>query len=112
MAYAFYNKQGFREDKGLTIENLFNDQHNHELLDEEYHGMPASHRKMKYSDIMQINDMLKFCIRPSQFYGSFANQSEGCEKEGFVGRIYIIRLESNNFCNDVMVKMLYTIFMD
>ncbi|CAK8576249.1 unnamed protein product [Lathyrus sativus] len=72
------HRQGFREDRGLTIENrkreckpetrcgceaklrvhidmvsqcwwitVFNDQHNHDLLDEEYHGMLASHRKMK-----------------------------------------------------------------
>ncbi|CAK8533416.1 unnamed protein product [Lathyrus sativus] len=106
--------QGFREDKGLTIENckreckpetrrgceakfrvhidmvsqcwwitVFNDQHNHELLDEEYHGMLTSHRKMKESDIMQMSDMLKVGIRLSQFYGSFANQSGGYKKIGF-----------------------------
>ncbi|XP_039684068.1 protein FAR1-RELATED SEQUENCE 5 [Medicago truncatula] len=108
------HRQGFREDRGLTIENrkreckpktrcgceakfrvhidmfsqrwlitVFTDQHNHELLDEEYHGMLAAHRKMKESDIMQMNDMLKVGIGPSQFYSSLANQSGGYEKIGF-----------------------------
>ena len=108
------HRQGFREDRGLTIENrkreckpktrcgceakfrvhidmfsqrwlitVFTDQHNHELLDEEYHGMLAAHRKMKESDIMQVNDMLKVGIGPSRFYSSLANQSGGYEKIGF-----------------------------
>ncbi|CAK8543113.1 unnamed protein product [Lathyrus sativus] len=38
---------------------------------------------MKESDIMQMNDMLQVGIRPSQFYGSFANQSKGYKKIGF-----------------------------
>ncbi|XP_058753695.1 protein FAR1-RELATED SEQUENCE 5-like [Vicia villosa] len=108
MAYAFYNQyakmNGFavcksnilRSKKGETLERIFvchrqgfredrvfNDWHNHDLLHEEYHGMLASHRKMEDSDIMQMNDMLKVGIRPSQFYGSCANQSGGYEKIGF-----------------------------
>ncbi|XP_058741737.1 protein FAR1-RELATED SEQUENCE 5-like [Vicia villosa] len=73
MAYVFYNQ--YAKMNGFA--------HNHDLLDEEYHGMLASHQKMEDSDIMQMNDMLKVGIRPSQFYGSYANQSRGSGKIGF-----------------------------
>jgi hypothetical protein len=108
------HRQGFKEDRGLTIENrkrerkpetrsgceakfrvhidifsqrwqitVFTDQHNHDLLDEKYCRMLPAHRRMKESDTVQMNDMLKGGIGPSQFYASMANQAGGYEKIGF-----------------------------
>jgi hypothetical protein len=117
------HRQGFKEDRGLTIENrkrerkpetrsgceakfrvhidifsqrwqitVFTDQHNHDLLDEKYCRMLPAHRRMKESDTVQMNDMLKGGIGPSQFYASMANQAGGYEKIGFRRKdIYIIK---------------------
>lgn len=108
------HRQGFREDRGLTIENrkrevkpetrcgcqakfrvhidahsqrwrvtIFNDEHNHGPLPGKYNGMLPAHRRMRESDIMQMNNMLKVGIDPPHIYGSFASQSRGYDKIGF-----------------------------
>lgn len=61
----------------------FDDEHNHEPLDEMFRGMLAAHRKMAEGDILQMNNLRKVGIGTPDIYNSFASQSGGYGKIGF-----------------------------
>ncbi|XP_057432878.1 putative protein FAR1-RELATED SEQUENCE 10 [Lotus japonicus] len=66
---------------------LFNDEHTHELVEDETCGMIAAYRKMTDTDILHMNNMLKVGIRTPQIHSSLASQTGGymkvsCSKKG------------------------------
>ncbi|KAJ1431093.1 Zinc finger, SWIM-type [Sesbania bispinosa] len=62
---------------------IFNDDHNHGMLENKYCGMMAAHRKMTESDIMEMNSMRSVGISVPDIYASFASRSGGYDKVGF-----------------------------
>ncbi|KAH1141041.1 hypothetical protein GLYMA_12G011500v4 [Glycine max] len=100
------NKEGYREDKGLTAKKQkrrpetrcgckarfqvhivlrshlwhatkFKDFHNHELQIGMHSVLVASHRKMDECDIMQMNRLRKAGIDTLDIYNSFASKLGG-----------------------------------
>ncbi|KAJ1386234.1 Zinc finger, PMZ-type [Sesbania bispinosa] len=60
--------------------NLFDDEHNHDLLGIVHCSMLPAHRKMSDSDVIQMNNMIKVGIRPPNIFSTFASQLGGYEK--------------------------------
>ncbi|KAF1867400.1 hypothetical protein Lal_00049829 [Lupinus albus] len=63
--------------------SYFVDDHNHELVGENYGGMIASNRSMTEIDVAQMNTMREVGIGTGKFFGSFAGQSGGYRYIGF-----------------------------
>ncbi|KAJ1433393.1 Zinc finger, CCHC-type [Sesbania bispinosa] len=62
---------------------IFNDDHNHDMLENKYCGMMTAHRKMTESDTMEMNSMRSVGISVPDIYASFASRSGGYDKVGF-----------------------------
>ncbi|KAJ1380440.1 Zinc finger, CCHC-type [Sesbania bispinosa] len=62
---------------------IFNDDHNHDMLENKYCGMMPAHRKMTESDIMEMKSMRSVGISVPDIYASFASRCGGYDKVGF-----------------------------
>ncbi|KAK7260548.1 hypothetical protein RIF29_26690 [Crotalaria pallida] len=93
VAFEFYRSEGFRSAVHIGRENrhrserrltrCFNDQHNHETVDEESSALFRSHRIMTKEDSAQINCMREAGIPIPKIYAMLACQSGGYPLIGF-----------------------------
>ncbi|KAJ1427412.1 FAR1 DNA-binding domain [Sesbania bispinosa] len=79
---AFFRVRFF-SDTGRWHVKAFSDDHNHELLGQQFVGMLPAHRKMDECDLLQMNSMRDAGIGVTQIYGLGANQSGGYERMAF-----------------------------
>lgn len=88
----------------------FTDQHNHQVLGEQFCGMLPTHKTMSEVDVVQMNNFRKVGIGgASHIFGSFANQTGGYEKVGFSRKdIYNqISRQHKRHCSDAQAALRY-----
>ncbi|KAJ1386863.1 Zinc finger, PMZ-type [Sesbania bispinosa] len=59
------------------------DEHNHPMLEERFHGMLPSHRRMDEDEIQMMNHLRDVGISAPSIYQAFSSQSGGFENVGF-----------------------------
>src|SRR4051812_46377425 len=65
--------------------------------------MLPPHRRMKELDTVQMNDMLKGGIGPSQFYASMTNQAGGYERNKYHCPLVVFSGVNNHNNNVILV---------
>ncbi|QHO53710.1 hypothetical protein S245_005150 [Arachis hypogaea] len=74
------------EETGRWIVSYFQEEHNHEMLDDMLTFMLPRHRKMNSAAIDQMNMMLKVGIKTPQIYSSFVHTAGGFHNVPFLKR--------------------------
>ncbi|XP_052113834.1 protein FAR1-RELATED SEQUENCE 5-like [Arachis duranensis] len=74
------------EETGRWIVSYFQEEHNHEMLDDMLTFMLPGHRKMNSAAIDQMNMMLKVGIKTPQIYSSFVHTAGGFHNVPFLKR--------------------------
>ncbi|RYR08438.1 hypothetical protein Ahy_B05g076122 [Arachis hypogaea] len=74
------------EETGRWIVTYFQEEHNHEMLDDMLTFMLLGHRKMNSAAIDQMNMMLKVGIKTPQIYSSFVHTAGGFHNVPFLKR--------------------------
>ncbi|XP_027351067.1 uncharacterized protein LOC113862132 [Abrus precatorius] len=91
-------------DKGCWVVCRFFDDHNHNLVDENYFGMLMSHRKMDDGDVEQMRRMRKSGIPTCKIYDSFVSQRGSYDMVGFCKKDIYNQIERDRRGQDGDVK--------